>query len=295
MASIVAEAERHPGACPHVATPARPHLLYGVSPAEAMKMAETWAAQTTDSRGHALRKDGLCLLGGVISMPPGTDEKLWNRYRDASLKWLKKHYGDRLKGVIEHTDEPHPHIHFYAVPRVGERFDVLHDGLRAARLANPDRGKRDLPKAEKQAAKKEALLAYADGMRKYQGIFYEAVSRRFGLTRLGPGRRRLTRAEWKAEQEVAQALAKSYADLAKGKKQVASATVQLREEAATVAADKKELAELESKHQIAAWYKDKVRGLSPSQMAAARAAFEAEVARQQRTVPGASKDKDYSR
>ena len=221
MASIVAEAERTDGACPHVATPVPPTLLYGVSPSEALTLAESWASQAKDARGHKLRKDGLCLLGGVVSLPADVPEKTWDKYKAQTLKWLKAEYGDCLKSVIEHTDEPHPHLHFYVVPRVGERFDSIHDGLRAAALANPARGNRKLSKEAKTAGKKKAGLAFAEAMRLWQDRFFKAVSAKFGFTRLGPRRRRLTRAEWKAEQRAsklqAEAVQKEQEELLKAK------------------------------------------------------------------------------
>ena len=45
---------------------------------------------------------------------------------------LAEKYGDKLKSVIEHTDETNPHFHFYIVQDVGEVFDLVHDGKKAA-------------------------------------------------------------------------------------------------------------------------------------------------------------------
>src|SRR5690606_38193187 len=95
------------------------------------KSANEWAENSKDSRGHKLRKDALCLLAGAISLPREQGED-WEKFRDESVEWLKRKYGERLKAVVEHTDETHPHIHFYAVPNAGEKFDVIHDGKRAS-------------------------------------------------------------------------------------------------------------------------------------------------------------------
>ena len=43
-------------------------------------------------------------------------------------------------------------------------------------------------------------------MRATQDDFANRVGQRFGLARIGPGRRRLTRAQWQAEQAQAEAL-----------------------------------------------------------------------------------------
>jgi hypothetical protein len=53
--SILAEARRAPGACPHVENPAPPVLLYGVPLDEVEDSAHEWAIQSTDSRGYNLR------------------------------------------------------------------------------------------------------------------------------------------------------------------------------------------------------------------------------------------------
>lgn len=213
MASIVAEAERAEGACPHIATPAAPVLVYGCSPAEAAQEAIQWADQAVDARGHKLRKDALCLLGGVVSMPSGTDPKTWARFKKDTVTWLKKEYGDTLKSVVEHTDEAHPHIHFYAVPKAGKRFDDLHDGLRAAREVNIVRGNRKATQEEKRSYKKSGDLAYANAMRSWQDRFQASVGRRYGLARIGPRKRRLTRAEWQATQAEARARAEAIREL----------------------------------------------------------------------------------
>ena len=191
--SISAEAERQAGACDHVPSPQPPNLLYGCMPSEAAQQAAAWAEQAKDSRGHALRKDGLCLGGGVITWPAERSQEEWEAYRDSSIAWLQSKHGNRLLSVVEHLDEPHKHIHYYLIPQEGERFDVLHPGRAAAAGA-------------KAAGKKkgEQNTAYIAAMRQWQVDFHREVSARHGLTRLGPRRRRLTRAQWKAEQAVAQ-------------------------------------------------------------------------------------------
>lgn len=192
---IAAEAMRDIDACPHVADPKPPVRLHGCSPREAVQEAETWANQATDAKGRKLRKDGLCLAAGVISLP-GEMEADWPRFREASVRWLKSQYGERLLSVVEHTDEAHPHLHFYAVPLAGESFDVLHRGRSAA-----------AKKASERASKGAQNAAYREAMREWQDEFSNAVALDFGLARLGPRRRRLTRGQWTAEKVQAKALA----------------------------------------------------------------------------------------
>ena len=114
----------------------------------------------------------------------------------ATVAWLREQYGERLRSVVEHTDEAHPHLHFYAVPLPGERFEVLHPGRQAA----AEKARQGAKKGAQNAAYKQAMVGWQDG-------FQRAVAAHFGLTRRGPGKRRLTRGAWKAEQEQARSLA----------------------------------------------------------------------------------------
>lgn len=190
---ILAEANREEGNYYHVPNAKKPTLLIGTI-AGVEKAANEWADNTKDAKGRKLRKDGLCMLAGVISLPR-EQEKEWDKFKAESIKWLKDKYGERLKAVVEHQDETHPHIHFYAVPNAGERFDDIHDGKAAA------------ARAKAQGKKKgEQNKDYCEAMRLFQDNFGAKVASRFGLARLGPGRRRLSRGEWKAEQAQAQAL-----------------------------------------------------------------------------------------
>lgn len=192
---IAAEAMREPDACPHVEQPQPPTVLHGCTPAEAAKLAQDWADSSQDAKGRKLRADGLALAAGVVSLP-AEQAKDWPRFREATVAWLREQYGERLRSVVEHTDEAHPHLHFYAVPLPGERFEVLHPGRQAA------------AKKAQQGAKKGAQnAAYKQAMVGWQDDFQRAVAAHFALTRRGPGKRRLTRGAWKAEQEQARSLA----------------------------------------------------------------------------------------
>lgn len=184
---ILEEQARIDGACPHIDSPRRPGLLYGVPPMEVLPAMNEWAEQATDARGHKLRKDGLCVLIGVISLPRDMEDD-FPEFAEHSVKWLKEKYGDRLKSVVVHDDEAHPHLHFSVVPRIGEKFEDIHDGYKASKQAKVENKK-----------KGEQNLAYINAMRAYQDEFSKKVAMGHGLTRIGPGRRRLTRAQWKAE------------------------------------------------------------------------------------------------
>lgn len=196
---ILEEQARIETACPHIDHPRRPGLLYGVPPMEVLQMVEDWAENAKDAQGRRLRKDGLCALVGVASLPREMEDD-FPQFAEDTLTWLKEKYGDRLKSVVVHDDEAHPHLHFTVVPRIRERFDDIHDGYKAS-------------KQVKQEGKKkgEQNLAYIEAMRAVQDDFSNRVAMSHGLTRIGPGRRRLTRAQWKAEKAQARFFANAKA------------------------------------------------------------------------------------
>ncbi|MBW3814140.1 plasmid recombination protein [Aeromonas hydrophila] len=177
----------------HVEQPQEPIRVFGCSPFEAVEQAEAWGAQAKDAKGRKLRSDAPVLLAGVLSYPRQGEE--WPEFKEKALAWLKSEYGENLVSVIEHQDEQHPHIHFYAVPKPGQIFNDLHQGRAAAAEAKR--------KGETKAAQQ---YAHNHAMRDWQDRLYQAVGREFGLARLGPKRQRLTRAEWVAQQAAQQAI-----------------------------------------------------------------------------------------
>jgi hypothetical protein len=196
---ILDEVDRVPGACDHVAEPLKPAWLYG-SRADIESAGAAWLSGTfTDAKSskkffkRKVRSDSPWLTAGVVSLP---SDRLndWPKFKAETLKHLKKKYGVRLVGVVEHLDEPHPHLHYYAVPLPGESFGVVHEGYK-----------------EKNDARQAGIVItdtfFKEAMRKFQDEFFDAVGRPFGLTRLGPKRTRKTREEWLLEQLQAKLLA----------------------------------------------------------------------------------------
>lgn len=194
--SILAEAKREADACPHVKNPQEPLLIFGRPLDDVEAEAVEWAEHSVDAIGRKLRKDGLCLLSGVVSAPDDMTDKQWTDMKRDVIEWLNR--DERLAAVVEHLDESHRHIHFYKIPAPGERFEVLHPG-RAAALAAKAEGK----------LKGDQNKAYRAAMRGLQDDFYMEIGVRYGLTRLGPGKRRLTRPEWRANEAEAKAIAKA--------------------------------------------------------------------------------------
>ena len=107
LKEIMEEQARIEEACPHVDDPRRPGLLYGVPPMDVLEIAEEWADQAKDARGYKMKKDGNVALVGVASLPREMEDD-FPEFAEATLKFLKEKYGDRLKSVVVHDDEEHP-------------------------------------------------------------------------------------------------------------------------------------------------------------------------------------------
>ena len=86
-----------------------------------------------------------------------------------------------------HNDEEKPHLHFYVYSDTEVNAKLLHDGY-------------------KNAKKKGGFNA---GAKAFQDDYFEKVASRCGLARTGPKRRRLSRAEWHAEEELRMSIAKA--------------------------------------------------------------------------------------
>lgn len=216
---VLAEAERDPQYSSHVDQPKPPELIFGMTVDEVRQAhaallvkRKTKVRVKGEVKERAIRKDRHTLAGCVMSYPVLREQVLadgdeWQRYlewRELNLHWLKKLWGDNLKSVIQHDDEPYLHLHALGLP--------VSDAGCDARTMNPAyMMKRLVLEQEKAVGKsnKEALKianrAYRSEGRKLQDGYYSAVGIPSGLTRFGPRRRRLTRAQWHEEKERARA------------------------------------------------------------------------------------------
>jgi hypothetical protein len=179
---LFAEAKRDPQSCLHVSFPRPPTVLYGPSLDMLEDEIKAIHAKSTDSVGRRLRQDASVLLAGVTSYP--RDVFGYDYWKQATLNWLRLEFGDNLRTVIEHTDEAHPHLHFYVVNPDGGNAKEMHPGFRAGRGAKTP---------------KEQRIAYNTAMRAFQDRFWEHVAGPSGMARLGPGRLRLSRVQWMRE------------------------------------------------------------------------------------------------
>lgn len=211
------EVSRRPSASLHVQNPKPPTTIYGMHVEQVRTMHDAAAAMamTPGARGK-LRKIAVSqkTLHTVVASHPHTIEEVradkakqaevrqWERL---TIEWLKKLYGPALKSVIRHTDETHWHVHAYVVNSRDPELKAIsyHPGVVAKRAVKAA-GRR--PGEDGKTLNKRADLAYQGAMREWQDSYHEAVAVPCGLTRLGPKRRRLTRAEWHAEQTQAKAL-----------------------------------------------------------------------------------------
>ncbi|WP_156381022.1 plasmid recombination protein [Pseudolabrys sp. Root1462] len=203
---ITAEGARSPGASNHIRYPAQPKVIDGVSPIEAGRLAIERADQARDEgkKLRRLRRDGVCLLAGVVSYPwdhqslcdDPVDSDVYSLWQQMVLAWLRQQFGHHLKSVVEHRDERYPHLHFYVVPDLRDdgRLDInqVHPGRRAKAAAAAD-----------GAEPKHRDRAYRQGMRQWQDTFHRDVSAFFRHERSGPRRQRVNRLQWKMEQAIA--------------------------------------------------------------------------------------------
>lgn len=214
---IFAEARRDAAASFHVANPAAPVVVFGVSVAEVESLhdAAADAARTVPKSGtpRKLRRDHKTLHTVIASHPYAMEEVYADPAKRAevetwearTIRWLRSQYGDDLKSVIRHEDESRYHIHAYVVPTDDPEMRALrhHPGVAAKRMAmaaGPSNGE------DSKALSKRADREYKAAMRAWQDAYHAAVGVPCGLARLGPRRRNLARGEWQRETAQAKAL-----------------------------------------------------------------------------------------
>lgn len=221
VAWVLDEAERKEAACPHVLNPQPPEVVHGMALAAVRNAHDDAVAAHVvtlkNGRTRALRSDQKTLVTVVASHPATVDEVSGNpsiaaevaAWEARTVAWLAGQYGDALLSVVRHTDEAHAHLHAYVLPS-DLRASRLHPGAEAKRAlveAGPREGE------DAKALNRRGDAAYKGAFRDWQESYWQHVGLPSGLTRLGPARRRLTRAEWHAEQVACRA-AKEAADRA---------------------------------------------------------------------------------
>lgn len=214
IAEIISEARRSPEASLHVENPKNPVPVYGCGFDELMHRHDTMIEQAHETlangKKRAVRKDTCSLFTCVLSHPATPEEcrsdldikVAVEGWAKDSVKWLRRDLearGGTLETVIMHIDESHVHLHAYGLHFSGHA-DRLHPGKVAKKIAVEAAVEDGL---EKKAANAIGDKAYVTAMRSWQDSYSEKVGLPHGLTRLGPARRRLSRAEWMTEKAAA--------------------------------------------------------------------------------------------
>ena len=148
------------------------------------------ASKYRDPVGRKMREDAAVLLAGVASFPRAEAEKRPRTLcamgiADGCLSQGK--YGDNLRAVVMHNDEEHPHLHFYVYSDTEVNAKMLHDG-------------------HKNASRKGS---YKAGVQAFRMSISRKSLAGAAWPAPGPKRRRLSRAEWHAEQKMSMSIAKA--------------------------------------------------------------------------------------
>lgn len=245
---------------PHIENPRPPEVVYGLSANEVRQLHDRMAAEATcvtaAGKTRKIRQDQNTLVTVVMSHPALVSDveadpilaaqvAEWER---RNLEWLQAEYGDQLVGLGRHTDEPHWHLHAFILPRSPDmRAADLHPGFAAkadTRARLEDEG------ADAQTIKKASNASYREAMKAFQGRYAEMVGEPSGLTRLGPGRRRLTRAGWQAEKIAAEAAARTAERVVEAETKIATAEAKIAETEAKILAAGRRLAKIEAKGKV---------------------------------------------
>lgn len=211
---VIEEGLRSGGYHPHVEDPKPPVPVFG-DPGGFQQLHD---AHVAGRRTHALKNGKVCerairhdrhtVFTIIASYPMPTaavevspeELKRFKRWVDLTLAWVRAQYGDQLKAAFAHIDERFPHLHFWCLPDdPSADATLLHPGKVAKKKVEARLKSEGVPSREAVAAGNRALKA---AMRDWQDGYHRAVGAPLGMHRDGPKRRRLSRAQWAAEQAM---------------------------------------------------------------------------------------------
>jgi hypothetical protein len=245
VAQVICEGLRSGEYHPHVETPKPPIPVFG-DPGEFQQLHDNHVAKrktcaTKNGRvsERSIRADRHTLFTIVASYPMPTDAveaspdeiERFNRWANLTVDWVRERYGNQLKVALAHTDEKHPHLHFWLLPDdPSADATLLHPGKVAKREIEARLKSEGTPPREAVAAGNRALKS---AMREWQDSYHRAVGAPLGMRRDGPKRRRLSRGQFQAEQAMLDHHRKLEEDRARLEAQVAT----LEKQAVAMVAD----------------------------------------------------------
>lgn len=211
---VVGEGLRSGSYHPHVEDPKPPAVVFG-DPFGFQQLHDahvdarrTRAVKDGKLSERAIRRDRHSLFTLVASYPVPTAEvevspeelMRFRKWVDLTMGWVRAQYGDQLKTAFVHTDEAYPHLHCWCLPDdPSADATLLHPGKVAKRETEARLKSEGVEPREAVAAGNRALKS---AMRAWQDGYHRAVGAPLGMHRDGPKRRRLSRAQWAAEQAM---------------------------------------------------------------------------------------------
>ena len=223
LVSIAKEGDRDSGNHPHVSAPQPPEYLLGTSfvdAAEAIVAAADSSKVNHSGKKRNVRKDANVGIGLIASHPISIEDlnamaeteriraiATIKEWAENTLKFAETEFPKLVQVAALHWDESHPHIHILiGRTKPTDDFEILHKGESARKHAQGN--------DRTGLGKKLGNDAYTQEMRRFQDQYHAEVGIFYGQARLGPKRRRRSRAEWQKEQAQLDCVAKS---LQKGK------------------------------------------------------------------------------
>lgn len=187
--------------------------------------------ENKDPLGRKLRKDTTLLLAGVASYKcienqtcqQTASSKHYKKWRAETIKFLRQEYGENLKTVVEHTDEAHPHLHFYVINPDGPATK-LHDGWAAVENEKSSW----ISIKDKTEQKREKNRIYNTAMSNFQNK-YNKFMLPIGMLRIGPKRQRLTRSSYMLQKKQAAQIYLENEKLKQNKKSLADYESELKQ------------------------------------------------------------------
>lgn len=214
VAQVIGEGLRSGQYHAHVTDPKPPVVLFGDPEAfqqlhdDHVAQRRTHAVKNGKPSERVIRTDRHTLFTIVASYPVPTaaveasseEQARFKSWANLTLKWVQRYYGSQLKTAFAHVDETYPHLHFWLLPDYHDADAThLHLGKRAKRATEAGLKANGVPAREAVAA---GNAAYKRAMRSWQDSYHRDVGAPLGLSRDGPKRRRLSRAQWAAERAM---------------------------------------------------------------------------------------------